>query len=314
MSHSLPPARALVIGEALIDIVDREGVESEHVGGSPLNVAVGLSRLGIETAFATEFADDERGRLIAAHVEHSDVDVVQTAVDQERTSTARAHIGADGSATYDFDLSWEFARAPRTDGFGIVHVGSVGALRPPGAHRVVELVEALPRDVLVSFDPNVRPALLPSVAETRDLVHRFAARATVVKLSDEDAEWLYPDDPASAASKLLEQGASIVVVTRGAHGSTLSTRAGELHVPTLPVEVVDTIGAGDSYMSGLIAALAQKIGVERVIEGRFDEAELRAAGLAAATAAGVTVSRAGANPPTTVELEAVLQQNTVSAS
>ena len=73
----------------------------------------------------------------------SGVDVVQTAIDQERTSTARAHIGADGSATYDFDLSWEFARAPRTDGFGIVHVGSVGALRPPGAHRVVELVEAL---------------------------------------------------------------------------------------------------------------------------------------------------------------------------
>lgn len=303
MSHSLPPVRALVIGEALIDIVDREGAESEHVGGSPLNVAVGLARLGVETTFATEYADDQRGRLIAAHIAHSQVDVVQTA-ESTRTSTARARIAADGSATYDFDLTWEFVRPPHADGFDIVHVGSVGALRPPGAHRVLELVEAAPREVLVSFDPNVRPALLPSVSETRDLVHRYAARADVVKLSDEDAEWLYPDDPESAAARLLEQGASIVVVTRGGEGSTLSTAAGELHIPTHTVDVVDTIGAGDSYMSGLVAALAQTIGVERVVSGHVDLDELAAVGRVAALAAGITVSRAGAAPPTTAELDA----------
>ena len=308
MSHSLPPARALVIGEALIDIVDREGVESEHVGGSPLNVAVGLSRLGIETTFATEFADDERGRLIADHVERSHVAVEQTAA-PTRTSTARARIAADGSATYDFDLTWEFARPPRADGFDIVHVGSVGALRPPGADRVLALVEALPRDVLVSFDPNVRPALLPPASETRELVHRYAARADVVKLSDEDAEWLYPDDPESAAARLLEQGASIVVVTRGGQGSTLSTSAGEFRVPPHTVDVVDTIGAGDSYMSGLVAALAQRIGVDRVVAGRIDLDELDGVGRVAALAAGITVSRAGAAPPTTAELDAVAPQS-----
>lgn len=314
MSAPTTPTRALVIGEALIDIVDRDGVESEHVGGSPLNVAVGLSRLGVETTFATEFADDERGGLIAAHIAGSHVDVVQTAVDQTRTSTARARIGADGSATYDFDLSWEFARPPRTDGFDIVHVGSVGALRSPGADRVVELVEALPREVLVSFDPNVRPALLSSASQTRELVHRYAARANVVKLSDEDAEWLYPDDPTSAAARLLDQGAAIVVVTRGEHGSTLSTRAGDLHVAPHAVEVVDTIGAGDSYMSGLVAALVREIGLDRLLEARFSEAEITAAGTAAAVAAGITVSRAGAAPPTTVELDAAVARTRVGAA
>ncbi|WP_285136063.1 PfkB family carbohydrate kinase [Microbacterium sp. lyk4-40-TSB-66] len=314
MTASVSPPRALVIGEALIDIVDRGGAESAYVGGSPLNVAVGLSRLGVETTFATEFAGDDHGRLIAEHVDAAHVAVVQTAVEATRTSTARARIGADGSATYDFDLSWEFARPPRTDGFSIVHVGSVGALRSPGADRVVELVEALPRDVLVSFDPNVRPALLASVDATRDLVHRYAARANVVKLSDEDAEWLYPDDPSSAAGRLLEQGAAIVVVTRGEQGSTLSTRAGDLHVPGHAVDVVDTIGAGDSYMSGLIAALVRGIGLERLIEGRFVDADLAAAGRAAAVAAGITVSRAGAAPPTTVELDAALALTGVGAS
>ncbi len=308
MSTSPLPTRALVIGEALIDIVNRGGGESEHVGGSPLNVAVGLSRLGVPTTFATEFADDDRGRLIADHIAASRVDVVQTAAVRERTSTAKALIGSDGSASYVFDLTWEFSRAPHPDGAAIVHVGSVGALRPPGAHRVLDLVEALPREVLVSFDPNIRPALLPSVDETRDLVHRYAARADVVKLSDEDAEWLYPDDPASAASRLLEQGASIVVVTRGGEGSVLTTAAGELRIPTHVVEVVDTIGAGDSYMSGLIAALAQQIGVSRVIERRFDLDDLAEVGRVAALAAGITVSRAGAAPPTTAELDAVAQQ------
>lgn len=306
MTASRPPGRALVIGEALIDIVDRDGRETSYVGGSPLNVAVGLSRLGIATTFATEFADDERGRSIADHVAAAAVDVVQTAATSAPTSTARARIGVDGSATYDFDLSWEFGRPPETAGFSIVHVGSVGALRPPGAHRVLELIENLPPDVLVSFDPNVRPALLPPAADTRALVDRYAARAAVVKLSDEDAEWLYTDDPSSASRRLLRAGASIVVVTRGEHGSTVSTAAGDLQVAAHTVGLVDTIGAGDSYMSALIAGLARGIGAQRVVEGRFDEHELAAAGRAAATAAGITVSRAGAAPPTTAELDAAL--------
>lgn len=313
MSGEVARPRALVIGEALIDIVDRDGVESSHVGGSPLNVAVGLSRLGIVTTFATEFADDERGRLIADHLDEDGLVVVQTSEASSRTSTARARIGVDGSASYEFDLSWEFRRAPRLGGVSIVHVGSVGALRPPGAARVLELVESLPDDVLVTFDPNVRPALLPSADETRDLVHRFAARAAVVKLSDEDADWLYPDEPSSAAARLLDAGASIVIVTRGERGSTLSTAGTDLHVPAYATDVVDTIGAGDAYMSGVIAALAKGVGVEAVLQGRFDELDLAGAGRAAAAAAGITVGRAGAVPPTTAELDAVLARSAVAA-
>ncbi|WP_307450736.1 MULTISPECIES: carbohydrate kinase [Microbacterium] len=303
----------LVVGESLIDIVEGDGDSRSYVGGSPLNVAVGLARLGMTVDFGTEFGADDAGARIADRLSRDGVTPIQTAAGAWPTSTARARIRPDGSASYVFDLEWRFDAPPRADGYAIVHVGSVGALREPGAHRVVELIESLPADVLVTFDPNVRPALLASSERTRALVERYAARANVVKLSDEDAEWLYPDDPASAPERLLARGAGLVVVTRGGQGSTIHTPAVELPVPSFPVEVVDTIGAGDSYMSGIIAALVRGVGVAGAATGAFDESDLAEVGRFAATAAGLTVSRAGAAPPTIAELDAVLQRQNLVA-
>lgn len=304
MTDAFDAGRVLVIGEALIDIVDHGSGPVEHVGGSPLNVAVGLARLGVDVTFATEFARDDRGERIAAHLAREGVSVVRTAPAAGRTSTAHARLRSDGSAAYEFDLEWDLAQMPSAQGFGVVHVGSVGALRPPGADRVIELVESLPAGVLVTFDPNIRPALLPERERTRQLVERFAARAAVVKLSDEDAHWLYPGDTASAAIHLLNAGAAVVVITRGASGSEIHAHGRIVTVPVFRTAVADTIGAGDAYMSGVIAAIVRRPAAAAALRHGAAPDDLAEIGRIAAAAAGVTVSRAGAAPPTSSELVA----------
>ncbi|HKT57656.1 MAG TPA: carbohydrate kinase [Microbacterium sp.] len=305
----------LVIGESLIDIVDRgDGTEPvRHVGGSPLNVAFGLGRLDIPTVFATEFGDDADGEAIARHLASAGVRIERSDDGVRPTATAIARIGADGSAEYVFDLDWTFTRPPQPTGLAAVHIGSIGALRTPGSQKVIGFVEALPDDVLVTFDPNIRPALVPPRDDTRDLVERYAARAGIVKLSDEDAEWLYPGRADAVAQILLERGARLVAVTRGAEGSTLHTASATVDVPARPTRPVDTIGAGDAFMAGLLAAVVGGGGVQDVLDGGLTPADLSAIGRIAAVAASITVSRAGAMPPTAAELERHVQEPYVSA-
>jgi len=298
--HSAP---VVVIGESLIDVVDRNGDRARHVGGSPLNVAFGLGRLGIPALFATEFGDDADGAAIARHLASVGVPIQRTADGTGRTATAIAHIGPEGAAAYEFDLEWTFRTPPQVPAIAAVHVGSIGALRSPGAERVLAFVATLPADVLVTFDPNIRPAVVPPLAQTRELVERYAARAAVVKLSDEDAGWLYPGGPEEAAERLLGCGARLVVVTRGVEGSDLRTASTSVHVPARPTRVVDTIGAGDAYMTGLLAAVVAGAGVPSVLDGALTEADLQRIGRVAAAAASLTVSRSGAMPPTAVELD-----------
>ncbi|WP_298868273.1 carbohydrate kinase [uncultured Microbacterium sp.] len=302
------PGRVLVIGEALIDVVDHGDGVTRHVGGSPLNVAFGLGRLGTATTFASEFGDDPDGLAIRDHLASGGVSVVTVGDGSLPTSTATAWIGADGSATYDFDLTWNFRTPPQVNGVSVVHVGSIGALHLPGGNRVLSFVESLPQDVLVAFDPNVRPTLMPSREVAVVAVERYASRAAVVKLSDEDADWLYPDAAASAPQRLLDAGAKLVAVSRGSAGSVLHTADLRVEVPVLQVDIVDTIGAGDAYMSGLIAAIAEKVGIEGALAGSYSNAQLTEIGRMAAVSAGLTVARAGAMPPTAAELQRALRE------
>ncbi len=281
---------ALVIGEALVDVV-RRGADAPvaHPGGSPLNVAVGLARLGIPATLHSSFGADAHGLAIAEHLAASDVAVTATTVGTDPTSVAVATIGADGAATYDFRIAWEPAPVDPA-GFDLVHTGSIGAALEPGA-TVVEAALAAAAG-LVSFDPNIRPALLPPAEVARERVERLVGLAQVVKASDEDVAWLYPGD---AITTVLERwralGPRLVVVTRGGGGADALTAAGALHVDVPPVTVADTIGAGDSFMAGLLADL---------LRNGFDDP---AASLAfAARCAAITVSRPGANPPWTAEL------------
>jgi len=271
-----------------------------------MNVAVGLARLGFPTQFVGRFGDDPYGQLIQDHLRQNSV-LFPMDPDGLPTSVATARLDPAGGAAYDFQLLWELPdlagrKEELLDGTTLLHTGSIATMLEPGAEDVLALVRAAHPRVTVTYDPNCRPSIIRDVTHARKQTERFAAYADVVKASDEDLEWLYPDrSPKESARALLEAGAAVVVVTHGSKGPWAVCRAGDIAVPAPPVSVVDTVGAGDAFMSALIGAL-----VDLELDGAQRRDELRGITLAqltdllhyAARAATITVSRAGSNPPT----------------
>lgn len=284
----------LVVGETIIDIIDRDGARTEHVGGSPANVALTLARLGHRVRLVTDLAADDRGQCARAHLAESHVEVISR--DAERTATALARIHGDGSADYTFDITWNPV-TPDVGRAAHVHVGSIAAFLAPGADKVRELLRMLPPGITSSFDPNIRPSI---IGPHRDVLEQFEALASasdVVKLSDEDALWLYPSETsARVLARLLALGVQLAIITRGGDGLLLASRQADVDMPVASITVADTIGSGDSAMGAIID------GVRRQGLGELDAPALRRIGDWAATVAGITTSRAGANPPWRSEL------------
>ncbi|MCT9002361.1 carbohydrate kinase family protein [Microbacterium memoriense] len=286
----------LVVGEALVDIVETAGIRTEHPGGSPANVALGLGRRGVSIGLLTQLADDDRGRAIREHLQASGVHVLADSFRAEVTSTAVARIGADGQAAYDFDVAW--GRLAPIDRLAptLVHTGSVAAFLAPGAESVRDLLRSA-EAAEVTFDPNIRPALLGSRSDAVSAFETTAKLATVVKMSDEDAGWLYPDlTPDHVLDHVLALGVRMVAVTRGADGAILATPHHRIEVPPVRVRTIDTIGAGDTFMAALIHSV--------LIHGSatLDATMLRQMGEDAVASAAITVSRAGADLPWAREL------------
>ncbi|GEN79653.1 carbohydrate kinase family protein [Actinotalea fermentans] len=303
--------RVLVIGEALVDVVHaRDGAVTEHVGGSPANVALGLGRLGRGVDLLTWLGRDDRGHRITEHLAASGAALVPGSDGAGRTSVATARLSDDGSATYDFDLTW---RIPETwaspPGPPIaVHTGSIAAVLEPGAGDVARILAAHRASATITYDPNLRPSLMPPPEQTRPVVERVVALADVVKVSDEDLAWLAPDDPLGLAQEWVTAGPALVVVTRGGQGAVAWSATGvRMEVPAPPVSVADTVGAGDSFMAGLVDGLwgAGLLGPDaRSALRAIDEATLRSVLERCAVIAAITVSRPGANPPTAAEVAA----------
>lgn len=303
--------RVLVIGEALVDVVRRkDGSVTEHVGGSPANVALGLGRLGRGADLLTWLGRDERGRRIAEHLAASGAAIVPGSDGAERTSVAIAHLADDGGATYEFDLTW---RIPETWASPpaapiAVHTGSIAAVLEPGGADVARILAAHRESATLTYDPNLRPSLMPPAGKTRAIVEQVVAMADVVKVSDEDLAWLAPGDPMGLAEEWAAAGPALVVVTRGGDGAMAWTAGGvRVAIGSRPVEVADTVGAGDSFMSGLIDGLwgAGLLGPDaRPALRVMEEATLLAVLERCAVIAAITVSRSGANPPTAAEVAA----------
>ncbi len=304
----------LVVGEALVDIVEgTDGVRAEHPGGSPANVALGLARLGRAARLLTRIGADPRGLAIREHLESSGVTLVPGSVTDAVTSTATALIDDLGVASYVFDLDWDL---PGDVSLGDVdlgayramHTGSIAAFLPPGGDAVVALVEQASGQVTVSYDPNARPRLMGAADVARARAERIVALSDVVKVSDEDLAWLAPgEDAVKVAEHWLSTGPAIVIVTLGGGGSIGLLAAGRIDVPAPAIDVVDTVGAGDSFMSGLLDHLAgaDLLGAGRRQSLRGLATEQAEAMLQhAARVAAITCSRAGANPPTRSELDA----------
>ncbi|NYJ75647.1 PfkB family carbohydrate kinase [Allobranchiibius huperziae] len=303
-------ASTLVIGEALIDIVRRpDGSEREHVGGSPFNTAVGLSRLGHPVSLATYIGDDERGLAISDALAVDGVDLTPGSVSAARTPTALATLDQSGAATYEFDLAWD-PSTPLPGGRGHLHTGSIATALQPGASAVRDAVVAHRAQGTVSLDPNPRPTIIGEAASVRSGIEELIGLSDVVKASDEDIAWLYGDgvDLGEVLRLWAQLGPSLVVATRGGDGALVHlSGTGELvDVPGRRVDLVDTVGAGDSFMSGMLSQLLD----DGLLGGADARERLRAAGRDAFMAAvdrgiatsAVTVSRAGSQPPTRAEL------------
>lgn len=294
----------LVVGEALIDIVTGEDGDRELVGGSPANVAVGLARQGHGTRLLTRVGDDGRGRRIAEQIGRSGARLDERSFSGEPTSTARARLRADGSAEYDFAITWDVPAIAADDLRGVraVHTGSIALFLEPGGAAVLETLRAArTAGAIVSVDPNIRPALVGDHAAALARFGEAAASADLVKLSDEDAHWLYADlDDEEVLDEIAALGPRLVVLTRGAEGLLARGPHGVVEAAPLVVTVADTIGAGDAAMASLVSSALDD-------DRLFTSPDaLEAALRRAAVTAGITVSRAGANPPTRAEVDARL--------
>lgn len=305
-----------VLGEAVVDLVaDGDRRFTAHPGGSPLNVAVGLGRLGQPVSLAARLSADSFGRMFREHLAAAHVDPRHLVAAPEPSTLAVATVDADGVASYDFwtqgtaDWQWSPAElAGVVDGdTAALHTGSVALELEPGAARVKDLlrtVRAAGRTT-ISYDPNVRMAKLGPVAAGRAAVEEVVGLADVVKVSSEDLDWLYPgEDPMAAGARWAQAGPALVVVTLGGDGAVAREAGGEpVRRAAPPVTVVDTVGAGDAFSSGLLGALAERDALGR---GRAALAGLDLAAVLdrACLVAALTCARAGANPPTLDEVHA----------
>ncbi|PZG00759.1 carbohydrate kinase family protein [Micromonospora deserti] len=302
-----------VVGETLVDLIEESPEKvAACPGGSPANVAVALARLGQSTTLLTQLGDDPHGRMLRANLDANGVRLDPGSVlDLPRTSVARTVLTPDGQAGYDFSIEWNaFGGAAIAAGPGgeCLHTGSLAAVLAPGADDVLTLVRRSRAATMVSFDPNCRPSLMGDPAAARARIETLVALSDVVKVSVEDLAWLCPGlRPEEAGRRWLELGATLVVVTRGARGAWAATRQRHVDVGAYPVEVVDTIGAGDSFTAGMLAALAEAglLGAAgRAALAAADHVTLTAVVGQAARAAAWTCTRRGADPPSRAELDA----------
>ncbi|HEY0119931.1 MAG TPA: carbohydrate kinase [Cellulomonas sp.] len=302
--------RALVIGEALVDVVvHADGRREEHPGGSPANVALGLARLGRPADLLTWLAHDAYGARVKSHLEASGVRLLSGNRSALSTPVAMARLDEHGQASYEFDLTWDLPTSWDGDGEAplVVHTGSIATTLRPGGPAVLREVTARRPLSTITYDPNARPALMGTPAQARPIVEEFVRVADVIKASDNDMEWLYPGQkPDEVAVRWARSGPALVVVTHGEGGAFAVTAGGaQLHLPALPVDVVDTVGAGDSFMSGLIDGLWTEGllgGPRRAALKAIDADTLRRVLERCIRIAAITVSRAGANPPRRAEL------------
>ncbi|TPG27392.1 carbohydrate kinase family protein [Mycolicibacterium hodleri] len=294
--------KALVVGEALIDVVSHDGQPlGEHVGGSPLNVAFGLALLDRPVEFLTWIGDDPRGRRIADYLHDSGVALAPGSQGASRTGTAHAELDEKGSAQYTFDLEWVVSPQSAPTARPVLHTGSIATALQPGADGVETLIETYAPTTTITFDPNIRPEFFANPEEALANVESIVAKSDVVKASDEDMRWLAPNtSPEDLAARWLALGPAMVAVTLGADGSYAVCADGSERIPAYPTEVVDTVGAGDAFMTGLVDALwsAELLGGHRREHlRRITTDQLRQVLKVAALSAALTVARPGAALP-----------------
>ncbi|WP_173931090.1 carbohydrate kinase [Chelativorans sp. Marseille-P2723] len=304
----------LCCGEALIDMLPGKTASGDtafvpHPGGSVFNSAVALGRLGVPVSLFSGISNDPFGLMLQKTLSRSNVDLSHVVISSRPTTLAFVTLekGQTSYLFYDEGSPGRMlteADAPQigTDVEAMLFGGISLAAEPCGStYETLMAREHSSR--IIMLDPNIRPALVRDVEAHRCRIGRMSAMSDIVKVSQEDLDWLTDATPADAAQQMLDAGSLLVVVTYGAEGATAWWRGGSVRVEARRVKVIDTVGAGDAFNAGLLAALRQAglLSKERLVGLRKSEA---AAALSfAARVAAATVSRAGANPPWREELE-----------
>jgi fructokinase len=309
-----------VIGEAIVDLLPAGPPRTFQAvpGGSPYNVAVGLARLGHHATLMARLADTALGRILRDHARAEGIDLHAAPQAAEPSTLAVVALDASARASYDFyldgtaDWQWtaeETGRAPQDT--AVLHFGSIASWTPPGDARIVELARRMRDrgDVLVSYDPNVRPGLLGDHRHGQRVVERAIALAHLVKASTDDVAWLYPDQDPSTSDEVarhwLGLGATVVVITSAADGACgYTARGGPVRRPALDVAVVDTVGAGDSFSAGLIGSLISRDGHAPAALARCPADQLSGALDDAILVASLNCERRGNDPPTAADVAA----------
>lgn len=302
----------LCAGEALIDMIPNSGgAYVPHVGGAVLNTAVALGRLGEPVGLMTGLSSDPFGTMIEDHLTASKVGTDRAVRSDRNTTLAFVHLD-QGNATYTFyDAETatrnieppEIALVPA--GTEAMFFGGISLCNPPVADSLLDLALSQPADRLVMADPNIRPGFVSDHDGYRARLTRLIERADIVKLSDDDIDWLVPDgDLAVKAKAILDMGPRMLLLTEGGDGATAHLANGtQVRVAAEKAQVVDTVGAGDTFNAGCLAALRRAGALSPAAIDTLDEATITDMLTLAARAAAITVSRAGANPPWQTELD-----------
>lgn len=316
----------LCCGDALYDLFASTGVGNASansasasfinlagdVGGSPMNVAVGLARLGHHSGYLTKLSSDIFGQRMRGYLSRNDVDTSLSIDTDLNTTLAIVEKQVDGSAKYVFytdntaDVSLSKNELPVTfpDAVNVLHFGSYSTAVEPCSSSLIALANRETQNRFISYDPNLRLSIEPDLDHWREVFKQFASASNFIKASDEDIEGLYGRGREELfVSDCFEYGAGLVCITKGPDGASGYLPDGESHhIPGISVDVVDTVGAGDTFQATMLHWLAKQghIDAKGTLQGKVD---LKASMALAMRAAGITCTRAGADLPSLHDLE-----------
>jgi len=278
------------------------------VGGGPSNTAKALARLGHDVHFIDGISNDHYGQMSRKELLDDEVKLDLAFSSDKPTCTAEVTLAADGGASYvftidetaTFDFSESWLPDPSRYKPQVLHIGTLVTIIEPASSVLYDWAIKVAEFAPIVFDPNIRPSVVGDCTRYAAAVEKWAAISSVIKLSDDDVNWLYPNESfETVAQRWISQGASVVVITRGSEGLVGLTAVGSVEVPGVKIEVADTVGAGDTVGAILVEAMIEK-GLEN-LQGEVLKATLHRA----AVAAGITCSRKGAQPPYKHELKGV---------
>jgi fructokinase len=322
----MAPVKVLVLGECLVDLAPASPVKKPSrqdlvamPGGGPANVAVGLARLEVPCAFAGRIARGGFGPWLRQNLMDNGLDLSFSVEADEAATIALVTLDSQGRASYTFygettaDWQWAASELPdlaspgaNSPTVGAVHTGSLALALEPGAGIITNWLTDLRQEgrVVISFDPNVRPALVGDLSTYRDRVTRVVRSSHIVKASTEDVEAIFPGTaPRAVAGRWLALGAALVVITEGPHGATAYHQdGGSAHYSPPPIDVADTIGAGDAFTAALLAYFSDHGLLSPAAIAKITEAQLQSSVARAVTASALTCTRHGADPPSRLEL------------